>query len=1388
MDACTGLEGQPHPRLQYGTVPGRYYYHEPNYLTDLSDCRPEREPDRALGYWTIPGSRTGQVLQDYTNWRAAMAPSEPFNLDLQLGAHWELERREGREPIAREEWAEGQRARKARERRRGESWALRAESHSPSRLKRGLQPSWDQNFSYQGPRHWRYSHTLPRKTSLDPPSGTQLEREERWLCNPALQDPGLSRSRKELLGMLREEKGGTATQLTTRFPGTLSFEKARQQESREELKENQPEKRMFSQPPTYVPPPPYSAPHRTARVPNPRPEPSQLNISTAADRKAYSEWVLPCWNSPGEWRKEGREKGMEKKKKRLDPEIWPQTLGYGTWGGSTALSKQRPHLGREGPIDRELSGSPQKRFEGGELTAIPDSRRKKSRARETVFCLVSRPGSEAGGPGQPSEVMRSFPLPKSVTKAGQNSTERVRGRPASEGWEESSRNYRDRESSTRLPHKESHSQTMNREISGYSKPQAGRDRSQSAARHWSHSHWEEGERGSRRRESLQRAASEPREGYANYQTLPRVRGPRAKDRDRGRGNTSQNREALDTFEISSKTLALSGQRGLSGFPRWKETNQLGNPRIVHPKGETGSCGPTEDTGKLREERGEAQKDSSDNGVLVIDATCVIVTAEFIFPPKKEHVQYLYLASTDNSELPDMDLIPSNSNTDNIETGLQSLESLESKQQITETLSPCQRLLLNSRRSQHTPPASETLSGCYETQEAHNLETMDQVAIPSPVPANETLEERTRRILGILQEKSRLELEGALCRWEEEGETLGSVTEYDSPRSDNEEQEAQEQEEVEVWERDGERDASGGRDAGERNGEASPLGCCEPEKDEQKRGGGESVLPATGDVVETEEANPLGEELEVQPHRAEEISEPLHGVPAFQEFENWQERPGSPKGTEEHTVPDGETTDKPPSPAEIPTLPDALPQLDDIHFETEPVESSPDNTDGIQHASIEASPQQEITEGEIPSPEYCQYPPPPPPPPLPKDVASNSWTLWDAVNRIRKHTAPDSESEDEEVVEVWDRDGEADTSVGREAGEKSGEVVHLGGREPGEDEWGRLEGGEEDAFSCSSSDSHTSRDTVIIRGTTMSEEEEQGESDTGSDAGELGLGESEGFEIDGDDDSDAELRPIKEEMEGELGGNGWLGNDVQELEGSGVFRSDFWSDGELGSTEEALGGGMQFRNGELGQTEGGLGGNGWLGNDVEEQGDIQWGQGASDARSDGELEPTEKALEGGSELVIDCGSPGELGATEGCLGGNGWLEGHGKELVSIQCGLGGSDTGSDDGEVGGIAGSDTGNDRELGRSGSDEGEVGWTGRGEVEEPIQERLGGSGDGELGPTEQVHGGSGGFQRDTGSEWKLVTIEEEQEGDEEQEVNPCIEEILRELRETERELFGTE
>nr|XP_057911830.1 uncharacterized protein si:ch211-159e12.5 isoform X2 [Doryrhamphus excisus] len=95
-----------------------------------------------------------------------------------------------------------------------------------------------------------------------------------------------------------------------------------------------------------------------------------------------------------------------------------------------------------------------------------------------------------------------------------------------------------------------------------------------------------------------------------------------------------------------------------------------------------------------------------------------------------------------------------------------------------------------------------------------------------------------------------------------------------------------------------------------------------------------------------------------------------------------------------------------------------------------------------------------------------------PPDVPQgEVLHYTNPLWDAVNRIRKHTAPDSENEEEEVAEFWDprsvegvRDifEELDVSEDMEVGEML--------RHP----WC-----EEDTFSCSSTSSHDSGDTVVV---------------------------------------------------------------------------------------------------------------------------------------------------------------------------------------------------------------------------------------------------------------------------------------------------------------------
>lgn len=120
--------------------------------------------------------------------------------------------------------------------------------------------------------------------------------------------------------------------------------------------------------------------------------------------------------------------------------------------------------------------------------------------------------------------------------------------------------------------------------------------------------------------------------------------------------------------------------------------------------------------------------------------------------------------------------------------------------------------------------------------------------------------------------------------------------------------------------------------------------------------------------------------------------------------------------------------------------------------------------------------------------------------LDKDEPQYPMSLWDAVNRIRKHTAPDSENEEEDVSELWDpeslgedlvcpgvaTDRNSRKMVFDEAGQQEVEEAEEStvGVEVGqiqqnacdEEQSGHVE---EDTLSCTSTNSHSSGDTVII---------------------------------------------------------------------------------------------------------------------------------------------------------------------------------------------------------------------------------------------------------------------------------------------------------------------
>lgn len=134
------------------------------------------------------------------------------------------------------------------------------------------------------------------------------------------------------------------------------------------------------------------------------------------------------------------------------------------------------------------------------------------------------------------------------------------------------------------------------------------------------------------------------------------------------------------------------------------------------------------------------------------------------------------------------------------------------------------------------------------------------------------------------------------------------------------------------------------------------------------------------------------------------------------------------------------------------------------------------------------------------------------------------SLWDAVNRIRKHTAPDSENEEEEVSELWDPESVGEDlcrpdvvldlnsedvmSYCSEAKQETGEMEvfdEAGQQEVSEE--GRLQDGEppghaeDDTLSCSSTSSRDSGDTVIVAEEGKTEEttsDDGTENKTGSD--------------------------------------------------------------------------------------------------------------------------------------------------------------------------------------------------------------------------------------------------------------------------------------------------
>ena len=208
-------------------------YHDKHQATGFQSYQSERQDrSREPNCWTIPGSRTGGVLQDYTNWTDSdLSPSAshfPFTLDNQPRQLQGMKEYQAHEKMEREWVAEkAHRAARDREREREcerriqkEGWQRRWESCSPVHYRREIAKRSLSDSSYRELEAWaaRYSHSLPRRRRMEaelwgtaqgsPESERVLERGSRYATEPRVNKihlPGFSAQTRELGNLERRD-------------------------------------------------------------------------------------------------------------------------------------------------------------------------------------------------------------------------------------------------------------------------------------------------------------------------------------------------------------------------------------------------------------------------------------------------------------------------------------------------------------------------------------------------------------------------------------------------------------------------------------------------------------------------------------------------------------------------------------------------------------------------------------------------------------------------------------------------------------------------------------------------------------------------------------------------------------------------------------------------------------------------------------------------------------------------------------------------------------------------------------------------------------------------------------------------------------------------------
>ncbi|XP_041745244.2 uncharacterized protein LOC121576011 [Coregonus clupeaformis] len=811
-------DGQPPLYAKFGTVPGRNFAHAYQDKHQAADFQPylcERlDRGREPSCWTVPGSRTGGVLQDYTNWTdqdlSPSAPHFPFALDNQPRQLHGLRDYQAQDKRERE-WlvveahraAARERERECERRMQREGLQRRWEPCSPVRYRREPARRSLSDTSYRELEAWaaRYSHSLPRKRRLEAGLwGAQGTQEcERVLEKDSWGNRGGTEPRASaihLAGLPQPREWGQWERRDTQktMSHSLSQPVIPDTTYPSDTKENETsyQKRVFSQPPGYIPPPPYNATHNISTVmqhaekyttikavasvyagwyqgasrhtyctlPTPRKQDySVLDFHRergGGEKLMKEEWKQRTWSDPGGHRQQGH-------------------AIVGQWTGSSA----HPQNIRSDSLSPLLQSPQQPQManlcETANLSATMERKvsLKKSRGGETIFCLVSRMGGTAGLSSSPEEPLKLLYLPLSTTSPLTTVSNSVLGR-VSRGLEECGEIN---ESHKLAGEVDSVVPSLQHESSAPAQTPAYIRDSNLKPKLKGALDWMGSEQVAAHREELLRA----------IQSRPSLQG---EERDRqSLPSTTDSEVALPEGTQVGASSPVSRRKGMQTlapvsvkYPLWREPSYMGRVKSDNPspcylkatweEGKPGKdlnddhtenspdvCSHPLDVEVRRLELKRDTESDSSSGLLVIDATCVVVRVEFIFPPKKEHVQYLCSPTPSDPPEPGLDqsspidLIP-------IHNQVKEDTSPEQSTDISAQICP----LLDSEepvidfkeldveeqvdKDQHTPsdtPFTET----YLPQQTEDTRQLPESLSPSPsIPDNKTWEEHAGWILGI----------------------------------------------------------------------------------------------------------------------------------------------------------------------------------------------------------------------------------------------------------------------------------------------------------------------------------------------------------------------------------------------------------------------------------------------------------------------------------------------------------------------------------------------------------------------------------------------------------------------------------------------------------------